>query len=157
VSRWGISLSPGVGASIALASALALVAQERGPSSWSEVEQATSVEALRRFRGDFGGIRLDVIKPQCPVDLQTDIRCPPNAHGLANGALFTPAYPVYTSAQRAAIRAAYKARGYTHFPIGIYTERRRSYHDVYPPGPKGGDVSPISKSCGLTASFPSVS
>jgi hypothetical protein len=61
---------------------------------------------------------------------------------LENGALFTPAYTHYTPAQRAAIRAAYTSRGYTHFPIGIFTERRRSYHDAFPPGPKDGNVSP---------------
>lgn len=127
---------------VVLGLVVAAFAQVPGRPSWKQVEQATTVDALRHFRGDFGGIYLDAIKPQCPADPLTDVRCPPNARGLANGALFTPAYAHYTSAQRAAIRAAYTSRGYTHFPIGIFTERRRSYHDTYPPGPTGGDVSP---------------
>ena len=127
---------------LVLSVAGAVAAQTPGRPSWKQVEQATTVEALRRFRGDFGGIALDAIKPECPVDPLTDIRCVPNARGLENGALFTPAYALYTAEQRAAIRSAYKARGYTHFPIGIYTDRGRSYHDVFPPGPKGGNVSP---------------
>ncbi len=116
--------------------------QTPAPSSWKQVQQATSVDALRDFRGDFGGISLAAIRPRCPVDAVTDVRCVPNAHGLKSGALFTPAYTLYTPEQRAEIRAAYKARGYTHFPISIFTDQRRSYHDVYPPGPKGGKVSP---------------
>jgi len=132
----------GRGLLIALAVAATVLAQNSGQTTWKSVADRTTVDELRRFRGDFGGVYVDAIKPQCPADPETGISCPPNAHGLANGALFTPAYTIYSTEQRAAIRAAYKARGYTHFPIGIFAERRRGYAGAFPPGPRGGNVSP---------------
>ncbi len=108
--------------------------------AWQRIASATTVEQLRAFRGDFGGIYLDAIKPACPVDPARGIRCA-NARGLSQGALFTPVYAIYSDAQRAAIRAAYKARGYTHFPIGIYDSRGREYHDIFPPN-RNATISP---------------
>jgi hypothetical protein len=69
---------------------------------------ATKTEAqLRDIRADLGGVRLSF---QTSVSRNTNY-------------LFTPTYPQFTSAQRALIRAEYKSRGYTHFPIGPIWER----------------------------------
>ena len=103
-----------------------------------------SEASLRNFKGDFGGIQVPQIAPACPEDPTTHIRCQGDnggiPHGLINGALFTPAYPNYTPAQRAAIRAAYstgigvdgKPRAYTHFPISLFCNNARWYHGLYP-------------------------
>lgn len=96
-----------------------------------------TVDELRAFRGDFGGIQLPELVPQCPEDPVSHVRCEADDRrvpvGLGAGALFTPAYGTYSVAQRAAIRAAYRARGYTHFPISIFCDATRWYHGIYPP------------------------
>lgn len=52
------------------------------------------------------------------------------------GNLFTPIYNIQPPEYRAAIRASYRTRGYTHFPIDLFTDNGRSYHDLFPQGPK---------------------
>ncbi len=66
-------------------------------------------DALRAFKGDISGIRL------------------PEVGG--NGILFTAPYAGYPADVRAAMRAAYKARRYTHMPISI---AEAGYRGVYP-------------------------
>jgi hypothetical protein len=69
-------------------------------------------DTLRAFRGDFCGVPLAV-----PYGPQL---------------IYTPMYPAFDGAKRAEIRATYKGRGYTHFPINIdggYVNRGR---EVYP-------------------------
>lgn len=73
------------------------------PTDWC----ATKTEdQLRNIRADLGGVR---------VSFQTS--------PTRGRYLFTPTYPTFTEDQRAIIRREYKARGYTHFPIGPIWER----------------------------------
>ena len=106
-----------------------------------EARPFPSTDELRRFAGDFGGIYIPDIAPQCPEDPVTHIRCDADnggtPRGLLAGALFTPAYGLYTDAQRAKIRAAYKARRYTHFPVSLFCGGGNWYHGLYPPMPCG--------------------
>lgn len=102
------------------------------------VDPTTIAEAdLLSASGDFGGIRVPEIAPQCPEDPVTHVRCTSDRHaparGLAAGTLFTPAYVTYTPAQRAAARAAYQRRGYRLFPISVYPYTARWYHGIFPP------------------------
>ena len=108
----------------------------------SHVDPSTvPVSRLRAFKGDFGGIYIDALKPQCPEDPVTHIRCMGDnggiPRGLIGGAFFTAAYGNYTTAQRTVIRAAYKARGYTHFPLSLSGLLCAGawYHGLYPPLP----------------------
>lgn len=77
-------------------------------------------DTLRRFRGDLCGIRI----PDLP-------------HGRDN-VLFTPAYKVYDAETRARVRDAYKARGYTHFPVGA--PNADVYRGLYPHVPHTPDM-----------------
>lgn len=72
-----------------------------------------SEDVLRAFRGNLVA-RLSVELPYAP-------------HGL----LFTPAYVVYDAPTRHQIREAYKAQGWTHFPLNL-TNHSPIYRDVYP-------------------------
>ncbi len=120
---------------------------EDPPGSFFEVNmprrhfdpKLVSEEKLRYFRGDFGGIYIPEIAPQCPQDPVTGIRCE-NARGLANGAFFTAVYGNYTKEQREAIRRAYttgigvdgRPRNYTHFPLNVNCDPTPGYHGLFP-------------------------
>jgi len=68
---------------------------------------ATRTESqLRDIRADLGGVRLSF-----------------ETSPARGNYLFTPTYPTFPPEQRARIRAEYKARGYTHYPIGPVWER----------------------------------
>jgi hypothetical protein len=95
------------------------------PASISEQE-------LRNFRTDFGGVYIPELAPQCPADPVTGIDCVGNPRGLLQGAIFTPAYRVYTADQRKSIRDAFSSRGYHQFPINVFAETSRWYHGIYP-------------------------
>ena len=82
---------------------------KRSPEDWSDAE-------LRAFRGAIATVRLKI--PYGPRPDQSD------------NVLFTPMYGRYTPADRAPMRAAYKERGYTHWPIGPLITG--TYHDQYP-------------------------
>jgi hypothetical protein len=71
-----------------------------------------SDSALRAFKGNFCGIRIDGL-PYGP-----------------NNVLFTPAYFIYSEGDRQKCREAYKTRGYTHFPVSLFSGS--VYHDFYP-------------------------
>jgi len=81
----------------------------RPPEKWS-------ISELRAFRGAISTVRLDIPFGPRP--------------GKADNVLFTPMYGCYSAADRARMRAAYKQRGYTHWPIGPLIAG--SYHDKYP-------------------------
>lgn len=101
--------------------------------------ETVTTDQLRRWRGDFGGLVLPEIAPHCPEDPVTGIRCVGTngrtARGVVQGMFFGAHYGNYTADQRRLIRAAYKARGYTHIPIGIDTTTGtdRDYNGIYPP------------------------
>lgn len=98
-----------------------------------------SIDQLRNFRGDFGGIYIPEIKPACPEDPTTHIKCNGNPKGLIKGAFFTPSYGVYTEEQRKIIRYQYtkglgvdgNPRNYTHFPLNVFCDPH-SYGGLYP-------------------------
>jgi hypothetical protein len=81
----------------------------RRPQDWS-------VEELRAFRGAISTVRLGIPLGPRP--------------GKADNTLFTPMYGCYSPADRARMRAAYKRRGYTHWPIGPLITG--TYHGKYP-------------------------
>jgi len=81
----------------------------RRPEKWS-------IDELRAFRGAISTVRLDIPFGPRP--------------GKADNVLFTPMYGCYSAADRARMRAAYKQRGYTHWPIGPLIAG--SYHGKYP-------------------------
>lgn len=83
--------------------------RKRRPQDWS-------VEELRSFRGAISTVRLDIPLGPRP--------------GKPDNALFTAMYGCYSTADRARMRAAYKQRGYTHWPIGPLITG--TYHGKYP-------------------------
>jgi hypothetical protein len=101
-----------------------------GPEPWKTVTDAQ----LRAWRGDFFGIYLpELVLDECP-DTRNGIKC--GLPGVERGCLFTQHYLNYTASQKAAIRSAYKARGYTHFPFNCTdTPGMYGYSGTYPPCP----------------------
>lgn len=73
------------------------------PVDWCSTK---TEDQLRSIRADLGGVRLSV---------------PTSA--TRGSYLFTPTYPSFDAPMRQLIRREYKARGYTHFPIGPVWER----------------------------------
>src|SRR5438128_4059892 len=99
---------------------------------------------LRAIRADFG-IYVPSVKPRCPEDPATGIRCVGDngatAKGLVNGLVFTAHIFNYPSDQRQIIYDAYttglgvdgKPRAYTHMVVHIpCVPNVRAYHGIYP-------------------------
>jgi hypothetical protein len=112
-------------------SVLAAISSSRSSSTpWRDVTEAQ----LRAWRGDFFGIYLPELALNACPDTRNGIRC--GLPGVDKGCLFTQHTLNYTPEQRAAGRAAYKARGYTHWPINVTdTPGVYGYSNTYPPCP----------------------
>lgn len=113
------------------------------------VDPASFTDAqIRTVKTSLNGVFINEIAPACPVDPVTGIACVGDngatAHGLVAGALFTPAYRMYTTAQRQIIRDVFTGKladrfgivhHYTHFTISLacIPGGGREYHGIYPP------------------------
>ena len=99
------------------------------------------VERLRKIQASLAGVYVEALKPQCPGDPTTGIRCVgatgATARGLVNGLLFTPAILIYPRDLRERIYHEYfTVRKLTHFPVHIpCIPAVRWYHGIYPPVP----------------------
>jgi hypothetical protein len=114
---------------------------------------AIPIDRLARITGDTSGVRVPQVAPDCSngEDPTTHIRCAgekgATPRGLREGAVFTPAIPVYTPAQRRLIYDAYttgigvdgRPRAYTHMPVHLgCKEGAFGYHGLFPPHPCDG-------------------
>jgi hypothetical protein len=125
---------------------VALHASHVSPSVFTEAQ-------LRNVQTDIAGVYLDEIKPQCPEDPVTHIRCVSDIgvpRGVADGILFTANYRLYTAAQRKVIRDVFTgkradSRGlwhhFTHLALSLFCRDVPDYHGVYPPCTTHAQVS----------------
>lgn len=101
-----------------------------GGEPWKTVAE----QQLRAWRGDFFGIYLPELALNACPDTRNGIRC--GLPAVDQGCLFTQHTLNYTAEQFAAGRAAYKARGYTHWPVNVTdTPGQYGYSNTYPPCP----------------------
>ncbi len=104
-----------------------------------------TLEGLDHPRTDFSGIFIDEIKPQCPEDPVTHIRCTANngqfVASIAQGLLFTANYAIYTDVQRSIIRDVLTGKRpdklglvhhYNAIVVSLFCGNVRDYHDIYP-------------------------
>jgi hypothetical protein len=120
----------------------------------AHVDPATFTDAqLRHVQTSMAGVYLEEIRPQCPEDPVTHIRCVADIgtpRGIADGILFTANYRLYTAAQRQVIRDVFTGKRpdkfgrfhhFTHYVISLFCRDVPDYHGVYPPCTTAAKVS----------------